>query len=203
MAPLRNVPRIVPGITALKALAHADRLRILGSLRISGPSTATKLAHRFGLNSGATSYHLRQLATHGFIAPAPELGNARERWWRAVHESTFYETADLQGDDLEAGLAFSQAVLSAHADLMQRAQEVYRDLPPAWRKASTQSDFVIPLTAPAAEALTQRIFGLLMEAKAASPPTGAALPPDTIPVAYLLHAFPYPDAEPPAEGPEE
>lgn len=199
MATLRNVPRIVPGITALKALAHADRLRILGSLRVSGASTATKLAKRFGLNSGATSYHLRQLAAHGFIEPAPGLGNGRERWWRAAHESTTYETADLKGDDLEAGLAFSQAVLSAHADMMQRAQEAYRDLAVPWRKASTNSDFIIPLTAPAAEALTQRIFALLMEAKAASPPTGMTLSPDTLPVAYLVYAFPYPEAEPRAD----
>ena len=199
MAKLRDVPRIVPEISALKALAHADRLRILGSLRISGASTATKLAQRFGLNSGATSYHLRQLATHGFVEPAPELGNARERWWRAAHESTVYETADLKGDDLEAGLAFSQAVLSAHAHMMQRAQEAYRDLPIAWRKASTNSDFIIPLTAPAAEALTQRIYELLMEAKAASPPTGAALAPDMMPMAYVLYAFPYPEDEAGAE----
>lgn len=200
MTKLRDVPRIVPDITALKALAHADRLRILGSLRISGPSTATKLAQRFGLNSGATSYHLRQLATHGFIEPAPKLGNARERWWRAAHESTFYQTAELKGDDLEAGLAFSQAVLSAHAHMMQRAQEAYPDLPVTWRKASTNSDVIIPLTAPAAEALTQRIFELLMEAKAASPPTGTALAHDMMPMAYVLYAFPYPDAGSEAEG---
>ncbi|MCM2477301.1 helix-turn-helix transcriptional regulator [Rhizobium sp. CG5] len=200
MAKRRDVPRIIPGIPALKALAHADRLRILASLRISGPSTATELARRFGHNSGATSYHLRQLATHGFIEPAPELGNARERWWRAVHESTVYETAELKGSDLEAGLAFSQAVLSAHAHMMQRAQEAYRDLPVPWRKASTNSDFIIPLTAAAAEALTQRIFDLLMEAQAASPPSGTALTPGTMPMAYVLYAFPYPEAEPGVEG---
>lgn len=202
MTKLRDVPRIVPEVTALKALAHPDRLRILGSLRISGASTATKLAQRFGLNSGATSYHLRQLAMHGFIEPALDLGNARERWWRATHESTVYETAELKGDDLEAGLAFSQAVLSVHAHMLQRAQEAYRDLPVAWRKASTNSDFIIPLTAPAAEALTQRIFDLLMEAKAASPPTGTALPPDTMPMAYVLYAFPYPEGEAGVEGPQ-
>ncbi|MGV1897216.1 MULTISPECIES: helix-turn-helix domain-containing protein [Rhizobium/Agrobacterium group] len=199
MSKRREVPQIIPGITALKALAHADRLRILGSLRIAGPSTATRLAQKFGLNSGATSYHLRQLEKHGFIEPALELGNARERWWRAAHESTFYETAELKDDDLAAGLAFNQAVLSAHAQLMQQAQEMYRDLPVAWRKASTNSDVIIPLTAPAAEALTQRIFDVLMEAKAASPPTGMALPPDTVPVVYLLYAFPHPDAKPTTE----
>ncbi len=189
----RDISRIVPSITALRALAHPDRLRILGSLRVNGPSTASELARRFGLNSGATSYHLRQLAGHGFIEPATDLGNARERWWRATHESTFYETSDLQGGDLEAGLAFSQAVLSSHARMMQMAQEAYPALPVEWRKASTNSDFIIPLTATAAEALTERIFKLLMEAKAATPPSGTPLPSDVKPVAYVLYAFPYPE----------
>lgn len=195
MNPSRDIPQIVPGIAALKALAHPDRLHILGNLRVSGPSTATQLARRFGLNSGATSYHLRQLAKYGFIEPAPELGNARDRWWRASHESTVYETAELRDGDLEAGLAFSQAVLSAHMHMMQRAQAAYRDLSIPWRKASTNSDFIIPLTAADAEALTQRIFDLLMAAKASSPPANAALPPDVRPMAYMLYAFPHPEAD--------
>ena len=55
----RNLRRVVPDATALKALAHPVRLRMLGMLRVDGPATATQLAARLGLNSGATSYHLR------------------------------------------------------------------------------------------------------------------------------------------------
>lgn len=193
----RDIPQINAGISTLKALAHADRLRILGHLRVSGPATASALARRFGLNSGATSYHLRQLAKFGLIEEVAELGNGRDRWWRASHESTFYETAELKGEALEAGLAFNQAVLSAHVHMMQRAQAAYRDLDISWRKASTNSDVVIPLDAAAAETLTNRIMDLLMDAKAASPPTGVPLPPDTKPMAYVFYAFPHPDAEAP------
>ena len=194
----RDIPQLHAGIGTLKALAHPDRLNILGNLRVSGPSTASLLARRFGLNSGATSYHLRQLEKYGLIKEAAELGNARERWWRALHETTFYETAGLEGDALEAGMAFNQAVLSAHVHMMQRAQEAYRGLDLAWRKASTNSDVVIPLDADAAAGLTNRIMDLLMEAKAASPPTGVPLSPDTRPVSYVLYAFPHPDAEAPS-----
>ncbi|PYB77010.1 winged helix-turn-helix domain-containing protein [Rhizobium wuzhouense] len=191
----RDIPQLNASIGTLKALAHPDRLNILGNLRVSGPSTASLLARRFGLNSGATSYHLRQLEKYGLVEEAPELGNRRERWWHALHETTFYETADLDGDALEAGIAFNQAVLATHMHMMQRAQEAYRGLDTAWRKASTNSDVIIPLNAAAAETLTNRIMGLLMEAKAASPPTGVPLPADTRPVAYVLYAFPHPDAE--------
>jgi DNA-binding MarR family transcriptional regulator len=71
----------------LRGLAHTQRLRILKVLRADGPSTATKLAERLGTNSGALSYHLRQLARHGFINEEPSLGNRRERWWSAAEEA--------------------------------------------------------------------------------------------------------------------
>ena len=52
---------------ALRALAHPLRGKLLAALRIDGPATASMLARRYGESSGATSYHLRQLARYGFI----------------------------------------------------------------------------------------------------------------------------------------
>ena len=57
-------------------------------LRLEGPATATQLAQKLKLNTGATSYHLRQLAEHGFIEDDTERGDARDRWWKAAHQST-------------------------------------------------------------------------------------------------------------------
>lgn len=195
MTKTREISRYVPAIESLRALAHPDRLRIIGLLRIDGPSTATLLGRRLGLNSGATSYHLRQLQAHGFIEPATELGNRRERWWRSRHESTEFDTAALEGDALEAGLAFTQAILSRHAAQMQRAHDTYRDLAPDWRKAVNTSDFVVPLTADAAANLNEKIMAVLWKAKAAAPAPGEPLPPGTRPVTFILYAFPTPDIE--------
>ena len=75
--------RIV-GAAALKALAHPLRFRLLELLQERGPSTASQLGRQVGESSGSTSYHLRQLAEHGFIEEAHELGSARDRWWRAA-----------------------------------------------------------------------------------------------------------------------
>ena len=197
MSQPRDISRFVPSVESLRALAHPDRLRILGVLRVEGPTTATALAKRFGLNSGATSYHLRQLHAHGFIDPADDLGNRRERWWRSRHESTMYDNAELTGTDLEAGLAFAQAVVSRHTAQMQQAHEQYRDLPVEWRKASMQSDFILPLTAEGAQALNDKLSALLWEAKAATPPPGEA-PAGTRPYIVVLHGFPHPDF--PADG---
>ena len=68
-------------VRAIRALAHPLRLELLDLLRFEGPSTATLLGQRLGESSGATSYHLRQLARYGFVAEIPAEGK-RERWWR-------------------------------------------------------------------------------------------------------------------------
>ena len=65
----------------LRAIAHPLRMRMLGILRTEGPATATSLAARLGESSGTTSWHLRQLAEHGFIEEDSERGNRRDRWW--------------------------------------------------------------------------------------------------------------------------
>lgn len=192
MSAPREISRFVPSVESLRALAHPDRLRILGVLRAEGPATATSLAQRFGLNSGATSYHLRQLAHHGFIEPAQDLGNRRERWWRSRHESTMFDNAELTGSALEGGLAFAQAVVSRHTAQIQQAHEQYRDLPSEWRHASMQSDYLLTLTAEQAQALNDRLSALLWEAKAATPAPGEA-PPGTRTYMVVLYGFPHPD----------
>lgn len=85
---------------SLRAIAHPVRVRILGLLREEGPSTATRLAAQLRLNSGATSYHLRQLAAYDLIVEDTERGSARDRWWRAAHPST--RTPE-RADELDLG----------------------------------------------------------------------------------------------------
>lgn len=187
----RDVSTVVPDTTALKALAHPERLRMLGLLRFHGPDTATGLARRMGLHSGATSYHLRQLAHHGFIEPVPERGNKRERWWQASHESTSYDPSELHGEGLDASLAMVQAVLSQHAVMMQRALQQFPDQPVEWRKASNASDYTFSMTAEQAQALKDRLTDLLWEEMRKSP-AGETPPPGTRKYTVLLHAFPFP-----------
>ena len=90
---------IVPNARQLRALTHPVRLRMLGMLRIDGPATATSLAERLGLNTGATSYHLRQLAEHGFIEDDAAQGSGRERWWKATYTSTRTELGSRDDSD--------------------------------------------------------------------------------------------------------
>jgi DNA-binding transcriptional ArsR family regulator len=142
-----DLTTITPSPAALRALAHPVRLRMLGLLRAEGPATATTLATRLGLNTGATSYHLRHLAQHGFIVDDADRGNARDRWWRAAHQST--TTGPEPPGDHEAAEvldAYLQSVAVVLTEQLQRAMEERALLPEAWRNASEFSDYVLRLT---------------------------------------------------------
>ncbi|MFN8195917.1 MAG: metalloregulator ArsR/SmtB family transcription factor [Nocardioidaceae bacterium] len=175
---------VSPDPSGLKALAHPVRLRMLGMLRIEGPATATTLAERLGLNTGATSYHLRQLAQHGFIADDPGLGNGRERWWRAAHQSTRTQG---DGGDPEAMSAYVRAVAVMYAEQQHRALDERPFLPEDWSRASTISDWAVRLTPQRARALLKALVAVV-EAEPDEPEDteGAA------PFVVQLSTFPLP-----------
>src|SRR4051812_47929639 len=140
---------IVPSPTALKALTHPVRVRMLSLLRIDGPATATTLATRLGLNTGATSYHLRQLAQHGFVVEDAERGNGRDRWWQAAHQSTTTDTAagpSASREEKETLEAYLQSVAVVMTQTLQRSVEELPLLPPEWADATTYSDWVVRLS---------------------------------------------------------
>ena len=155
-----DITSITPSPTALKALAHPVRLRMLGLLRMEGPATATTLATRLGLNTGATSYHLRQLAQHGFVVEDTERGNGRDRWWargppvdqhrRARSRRTPPRTARRRTPSCQA----VAVMLTEH---LQRAVDERMLLPDEWRRATELSDWVIRLTPKRALALVEAV----------------------------------------------
>ena len=77
----------------IRVLAHPLRARIPGLLRTNGPATATDLARMLDTNSGATSYHLRQLAHVGLVIDTGE-GQGRRREWRATSDSHSWAPSD-------------------------------------------------------------------------------------------------------------
>jgi DNA-binding transcriptional ArsR family regulator len=112
---------------ALKALAHPLRFQLV-ELLAEGPSTASGLGRRVGESSGSTSYHLRQLAKEGLIEEAPELGNARDRWWRIVKGGWTLEGFDV----LEAEETRDDAQMVLDEVLRRRFQRLrrwHRDAP--------------------------------------------------------------------------
>ncbi|MDM7831391.1 ArsR/SmtB family transcription factor [Cellulomonas edaphi] len=83
-------------VTRLKALAHPLRIRMFDALS-AGAATASGLAQLLGESSGATSYHLRQLAAHGFVEEVVGRGTGRERWWQIPPTRQVLSSANLTG----------------------------------------------------------------------------------------------------------
>ena len=153
---------VTPDPAGLKALSHPGRLRMLGLLRTEGPATATTLATRLGLNSGATSYHLRQLEKHGFIVEDTARGNARDRWWRAAHHYTQTDAADATTEEEHDTVdAYLHAVGVVYTEQLQHALEERRLLPAAWQDAGNISDWSLHLTAAGAKELVEAIHAVV------------------------------------------
>ncbi|WP_329037776.1 winged helix-turn-helix domain-containing protein [Streptomyces sp. NBC_00178] len=135
----------------LRGLAHPLRIRLLNALREFGPATASGLADRLGESSGATSYHLRQLAAYGFVEDDPERGKGRERWWKAAHTGTvFGAAADFTHHaDPEVRGAIGvvlHEVATTHAQELNTWLGTMHEWPDEWQRAMDISDFKLRLT---------------------------------------------------------
>jgi predicted ArsR family transcriptional regulator len=181
----------------LRGIAHPVRVRLLGMLRDEGPSTATRLADRLGLNSGATSYHLRQLESYGFIVEDEDRGNGRERWWRAAHQSTVARGAELLRSEAgDLAEAYLRSIAAVYADAMQRAIDEWGTLPDSWRGIGTLSDFALRLAPAELKELLDEILAVVSRRRRHDE---QAAPEDSVPVTLQIQAFPKPGALPPAE----
>lgn len=143
----------------LKGLAHPLRVRLLGALREFGPSTATALAARLGESSGATSYHLRQLASFGFIEEDLTRTSRKERWWRASHPMTQFDERSFGAAPEAAllGAEFLRAIAGAHADRMVQWIAALPDSAGPWRYAGGISDWALRLTPEELERLSSEL----------------------------------------------
>ncbi|MGW2786671.1 helix-turn-helix domain-containing protein [Streptomyces populi] len=158
MAQIPAEKSVVLDAKGLRALAHPVRVQLLGLLRAHGPATATQLAGRLALTSGATSYHLRQLAAAGFVAEDVERGNARERWWRSVHQLTRFSSEELAECEPDAAMAYLQSVHNAYTMRSQQALNGLQTLPRPWREAFDMSDASLRLTPAEAQKLRDEIW---------------------------------------------
>ncbi len=147
----------------LRALAHPLRTSLLGVLRADGPSTASRLGQRLGESSGATSYHLRQLAALGFVEEVPGEGTARERWWRALHRSTRWQTEDVvdQPGGREVAEEFVHRTLSQHRRVLAAHADQRDDLDEGRRDATSLNDWALHLSPAGTRALADELNAVL------------------------------------------
>lgn len=173
--------------STLQMLAHPLRSRLLIELRTSGEATATALAHRLDTNSGATSYHLRQLHEAGLVEEATGLAKGRERWWRAVHEYTSWVESDFDDDpdDRAAAEWLLGHYLRSTTQMVEGWMERRRDHSDEWRDAADLSDFQLELTPEGLRSLRDDLHAVIERHLATATPGSG-----TERVVVVVQAFP-------------
>ena len=170
----------------IRTLAHPLRMRLIGELRLAGPSTATRLAERFGTNTGATSYHLRQLAEVGLVEEEAGAGRGRERIWRAAHAATNWERDNFAGD--ADATAAADWLTGEFARMIAERIETWNrgvaDEPAEWRAATEFSDYILRLTPGELTEMTRELDELIMRWYHRTPSAGARN--------VLLYLYPIP-----------
>jgi len=167
-------------------LAHPLRSRLLSALRAGGPATATTLAGRLGTNTGATSYHLRKLASVGLVEETGE-GHGRERWWRAATEMHGFTQRDVAYDpDARAAADWLRRYyLRSFVDRFEHWLTVHETWPLEWQEVADASDFLLRLSPKRLAELQAEAFALFERYRDPDPDD-----PDARLVEVDLHAFP-------------
>jgi predicted ArsR family transcriptional regulator len=189
----RGRETVVLDVKGLRALAHPVRVQLVGLLRRFGPSTATRLAERLGVNSGTASYHLRQLCAAGFVEEDTERGNARERWWRPVHRTTWSDYAELAEHEPEAALAYMQSLAAAHSQQTQQTLGELQTLARPWREAFDLSDWALRVSPAEAAALNEELRAVIDRYRQDLPEAATTAPEDAERVVLIVHLLPEPD----------
>jgi DNA-binding transcriptional ArsR family regulator len=144
---------------AIRALAHPLRLDLLETLAVTGPATAAECGRVLSVPQANCSFHLRQLARHGFVEEAPQGEDRRERRWQLPATQARIRVSS-------AGGAFVQRQLEQLV-VERETQAVLDYLPhragddPRWRAANGAVAAVALLDADEAAALKRQWLALL------------------------------------------
>ena len=187
--------------TAMRALAHPLRVRLLGELRVSGPQSVGKLADLFDEAPGSVSYHMGVLARSGFVVEAPENArDSRERWWRAAQSHTRYEPSQLNSDPATriASAAMRHTFLQALSREMGEYIDLEPTLEPEWVAAATTGDTLAFLTAAELREMSDEIEELVTKWGARSRPGAEGARPTRL--IYSAFVRPRFDQRPPSSG---
>jgi hypothetical protein len=133
-------------------------MHLLELLAIEGTATATRLGELLDESPSNCSFHLRVLAKHGYIEPAPGR-TGRNRPWRLtdIHQSWAAEQPDEAGRS--AASALSAAWLEWQCSRMKAAAST--PVPEAWKGKPSSGGTTLWLTPEEAEQIGRDIDALL------------------------------------------
>ncbi|QCX79532.1 Helix-turn-helix domain protein [Streptomyces sp. YIM 121038] len=191
-------PEELSDLKVLKALAQPRRQQMLQHLTVHGPATSATLARALGLNTGATSYHLRELARYGFVEETDGAGHGRERWWRAVPGDRRFPPRSRQ--NAETRLVMDELNHLSYAADLELFEQLQRESGGAeadeWADAFPYSRGTMRLTVAELRDFFEEYIALLNRYKRSDGDT----PPGARTVLTRLLAFPAP-TDAPVAGP--
>jgi len=166
---------------ALKAIAHPMRVHILRILQLRKKASVTSLAEELGETTGATSYHLRQLAKHGFVEqfdvdePGEKRAGRKQRWWRMAVDQIHVTGFDFMArEDTREAAAF--LLREYQADRSRRLANWFAtatEWPQEWQSASSDMDGLLDLSPKQARALADELAAVVARYREAKPGRGA------------------------------
>jgi DNA-binding transcriptional ArsR family regulator len=137
--------RTITDPKALRALAHPLRIELLETLAMHGPATATDLAERVGESAANCSWHLRQLAKHGYVEEAGG-GTGRQRPWQIAAVGHYWDSSSPDADLAVAGRAASDAMLARETEALRAYRAIERTEDREWAEASFFNQAITWLT---------------------------------------------------------
>jgi DNA-binding transcriptional ArsR family regulator len=194
-----TVRRLELDAAALKALAHPLRVQMLRLVYLRERASVTSLAGELGETTAAVSYHLRQLARHGFVEEIPDASpggertvGRRPRWWRmAVDEIHTTGTGFLRDPDTREAAGFLlREFESSRSRRLAHWFATSTTWPEPWQHASSDADLTLTLDPEQTRALADELKAVVDRYRELSPGEGAR----RVDVQYAV--YPAADREP-------
>lgn len=151
------------------------------------------LARELDLNTGATSYHLRELARYGFIEEVPKDSpvHGRERWWRVVPVDLRFPQRSKQSAEIRPVVdEMNRRAYAADIELFEQLQRQSDDLA-EWADAFLYSRGSMQLTLDELRSFFEEYIALINRFKR----TGDEVPAGARTVLTRFFALPAPDPE--------
>lgn len=188
--------RRIKNVAELRMFAHPLRLRLFYALTAAGEATASRLAELVDESLSLVSYHLRELATHGFIEEVPRRsGDRRERWWRKTHEGFSFAGSDFAGDPQARGVAVAakRQLLAHQISRLERWIDEDHAWGEEWTDASLSSESLLRLTAPELAELSAELTAVVRKWAERGRVEAEDRPdePAQEHVLMFMHAFPF------------
>jgi predicted ArsR family transcriptional regulator len=169
-------------------------MALLEALALHGTLTATEAAALVGGNASNASYHLRTLASHGYVTQA-EGGTGRERPWRLDGVGMTFEQDDADPQAATAASALLEVLGERWAERRRRFQRTREQYPEDVRRASGDSQALLFVTPAEMEQIKDELLAVVMRYhhRIEDP---SARPEGSVPFEVVMTAVPFSLGEP-------